>query len=174
MISIIGKELSLKLKKGKYKFVKTVDIDANSLYSVNKPSLSHFVEKYHLKNGDPLLFYNTPIYLFAKSCVDDPKAFARDAGDSSFVQCSMERYNVHTKEYLDELVERMASIVNSIKKHGYAKGKFKNKLIGVVKNGSRYELISGKHRAAACLSLGIKKVKCNLYKDISPYQCRAE
>lgn len=157
----------MKLKKGKYKFIKVVKIKSDELYSIHKSSLDKFVKKYHRHEGDPLLFYNTPIYLFAKDYIDNKQGFAERARKSPFVQCSMERYNVYTKKYEKELVSRMMNIVRSIRKYRYSRGKFRNKLICVViKKGGGYELISGKHRAAACLALGMEIIKCNLYKQI--------
>ncbi len=134
---------------------------------MDKPELCHVVAKYHLHDGNPLQFYNTPIYLCAKDYVRDPKNFTRTLSDSIFVQYSMDRYNYYADEYAKELGRRIRHIVDSINKHGYSKGKYKNKLICVIKKSSKhYVLISGKHRAAACLALKIKKITCNLYEDL--------
>ncbi len=157
----------MKLKKGKYKFVKRIKIQSGELYSAPKPGLKVFVEKYNRQDGNPLLFYNTPIYLFAKDYVDNQRGFAARASESRFVKYSMERYNVYTKKYEIELVDRIVSIVKSVRKHRYAKGKFRDKLICVIpRKGGGYELISGKHRAAACLAIGMNRIKCNVYQQV--------
>jgi len=156
-----------KLKKGKYKFLKVKKIKSDELFSLYKKILEPLVEKYHRHDGDPWLFYNTPIYLFAKEYVDDKKNFVKNLDRSFFVLCSMKRYNYYEEKYKKELAKRIMKIVDSIKKNGYAKGKYKHDLIGIIKREIKgYSLISGKHRAAACLALGMKIIKCNLYKKI--------
>lgn len=156
-----------KLKKGKYKLLGVKKIKSESLYSAYKKSQEVFVEKYHKHDGNPLLFYNTPIYIFAKDYVDNGKKFLRRLDSSAFVLCSMERYNHYVEKYKTDLAKRIMKIVDSIRKHGYSTGKYKGKLIGVVQRKTDgYVLISGKHRAAACLALGIKKLKCNLYRNV--------
>jgi len=157
----------VKLKKGKYRFVRIMKVSSSQLYSLRKSPLDKLVKKYHLHDGNPWLFYNTPIYLFAKDYVANKKGFKNRAMKAPFVQYSMERYNVYTEQYKNNLIQRVISIVKSIKKHRYAKGKYRNKLICVIKRkDGGYELISGKHRAAACLALGMDAIKCNLYKKV--------
>ena len=65
-------------------------------------------------------------------------------------------------------------IVDSIKKHGYAQGKFNKPryLINVTRgfvspNGddaTGYTLLSRKHRAAACVALGMKHIRVKILK----------
>jgi hypothetical protein len=156
-----------KLKKGKYKLVGPCKIKTSELYNLYKSSLLSYVKKYHTKDGNPWLFYNGPIYLFAKDYVDNGKEFTSRASESAFVKCSMERYSVYTKKYERELVSRIMNAVDSVRKYGYSKGKFKGKLIGVIRRQQGgYELISGKHRAAACLALGMRKIICKLYRKV--------
>lgn len=153
------------LKKGKYKFLRRDFIKFKNLYYVYKPELDHLIKKYHiLNNGDSMLFVNSPIYDFAVKYVTDSLSFASDFENYVFVLYSMERYSCYDKSYAHQLSRRMMNIVDSIRKNGYACGKFKNKLVCVcVRESGGYEVISGKHRLAACLALGTKKVMCNIY-----------
>lgn len=154
-------------KKGKYKLVKEKTISFDEIYFNSKPELRELVEKYHGTDGDRLLFKNNPIALAAKAYVDNGDEFWSYLKESPFFKMSCERYNCSGDDYLQAIGNRIIDIIKSIKKHGYSQGKFKDKAVGVViKDNGGYEIISGKHRAAACFALGIKEIKCKTYKKI--------
>lgn len=155
-----------KTKKGKYIYRKTKEISFDNIYCVDKDEMKPLIEKYHSDNGDPLLFTNSPICSFAESYFRDKVNFTKTTVKHPFILYSFERYGTHTDAYRKELQDRIISIVNSVEKYGYAKGKYSDKIVCVcVRKDGGYYLISGKHRAAACVAVGMKKIKCNVYKE---------
>lgn len=163
-----------KLKKNKYALVSTITVSTDMIYKRYKPQLENLVLKYHrIDNGHPMLFVNTPIAMFANKYVKIGEDIWDVYKTEPFVLENCEFYNCYDDKYKIEMCKRLIKVVDSVKKRGYLGGKYKNNFIGLcigvnpkfgAVNG--YELISGKHRAAAGLAIGMKKMKCRIYKEV--------
>lgn len=162
------------IKKGKYQFVGNIKIKSSQIYLKFNPSHMVYVEKFHrLDNGHPMLLKNCPVTLTAIEFVKMGKKIFDDLDATPYVQYNCAYYGVTSRKHKKRIVKRVVSIVKSIRKHGYAKGKYSNNTIGVIRgvnpyfgNVTGYELISGKHRCAACVALGKKKIKVGLWKYV--------
>lgn len=167
----IGKS-ALKLKKGLYQLIGTKYVDTDKIYFRFKENHAGLINKYHINGcGHPMLFKNTPIASFAFDYVKEQ--LNSDIYCHRFIGYYCDFYNCYTTEYKQELVKRIISVIKSVEKIGYAEGKYKKRLIGLCEGVNPkygmvdgYELISGKHRCAACIALGKERIKCQIYRQV--------
>ena len=159
-------------------YIKTIKIPVGHLYHGYKPSLVLYYEKYFCHEGNPLLWINTPICKFAVDYVKKGKKVFHNLDDCDFIKYEYERYSdapaVKNDTHKTKAAHRVIKIIESIRKHGYAEGKFKHQkyLINVIKgfkspygdDSHGYTLWTRKHRAAACVALGMKKITVKVYK----------
>lgn len=163
---------SKKIKKGKYKFVRKGKIPIEYIYQKYNPQWHHLVKTYFKDSS--LLFRNSPICDCAMICLQCGDESIVIAKDIVFVKYQVALYTEAGElkeqdidQYKINLIRRLLKTVTSIKKHGYAKGKYKDRLVCVLESGpSKYEIISGKHRAAAIIAMGNKRMLCNVYREI--------
>lgn len=156
-----------KVKKGKYRFLRRSKVKMDRIFINTKPELQSLVEKYHCGTGNPLSFVNSPIARFAQEYVKNPEDIQKNYREHPFVMMSCERYACYEDAYRRDLLSRISSVVDSIRSHGYASGKYTNKLVCLVRLAKgRYEIISGKHRAAGCFALGMDEIDVFVYVKI--------
>jgi len=148
-------------------------IRTSKLYNIYKPPLKEIYEKYHRHDGNPLLWKNMPITIFASEYLRLGKNILKVLDEQPFIRYEYERYsgweNVENDTHKYIAAQRVMDIVDSIKKHGYLRGKYKKVRFRIrVKRGfvspygsdpKGYTLVTRKHRAAACVALGMEKVK---------------
>jgi hypothetical protein len=155
----------------------TKEIPTKKLYHIYKPHLKAIYEKYHRHDGNPMLWKNTPLTIFSSEYLRLGKNILKVLDEQPFIRCEYERYfnneNVKNDTHKYIAAQRVMDIVDSIQEHGYLLGKYKKRKgsfkykirvrkgfvspYGSDPNG--YSLVSRKHRAAACVALGMKKVK---------------
>jgi hypothetical protein len=151
------------------KFKEIVSIYPDQLYHGYKESLSVFYRKYFGKEGNILLWRNVPLTMFAVDYVRRGRAVLDKLDEHPFIQYEYERYadskEVQNDTHKFAAAERIIKMVDSIRKHGYAKGKYgKPRYMIRVAQGfcapygsdpNAFTLLSRKHRAAACVALGM-------------------
>jgi len=158
--------------------VKTIDI--NKIYHGYKPSLERFYKKYFKHDGNPLLWKNTPICQFAIDYVKmgDKVLDEQFLDKHFFIRYEYERYSsaesVRNDKHKYKAANRLIKLIESIRKHGYAQGKFNDKrhLIRVEKGfvspyGSDpegYKLLARKHKMSACFALGLQEIKAQVHE----------
>jgi hypothetical protein len=156
--------------------IKIIPVD--KLYHGYKPGLREFMDKYFRHEGNPLLWINTPICMFACEYVNKGRSILDTLDTTSFIRYEYERYfdaeTVKNDTHKLNAAKRVMKIVDSIRKHGYAKGKYKHKkhLINVARgfvspwgdDPGGYSLIGRKHRAAACVALGMTHIKVKVLR----------
>lgn len=152
-------------------------ISADKLYHGYKESLRPYYEKYFRQEPHPLLWCNTPISIFVEDYIKMGKEILDHLDDHLFIRYEYERYSdsetVKDDSHKFNAARRIINMVDSVREHGYAKGKFNNKkhLIRVEKGfkspyGSDldgFKLLSRKHRAAAVVGMGIKEFKVRVH-----------
>jgi len=164
--------------KKKRKLIGIMKIKSADLYFPYKPKQEEFYKKFfHWEADNPLWFYNTPIFLFAQEYAKIRRSILDHIQETAFIQYIFERYKVPSKKKKAVALEnatRLMNLFDSIKKHGYAKGKFDKPsfLINIIRGSkspylmdkSVYTLYTHKHRAAACLALGMKRIRVKVYR----------
>lgn len=162
-----------KLKKNKYRLLGTKKVSIEHIYRKFKPHLEYYIQKYHDNNGDPVLFTNSTIAMFAKKYANIGTKIWDTYQEEPFVRENCEYYKCFDKPYMIRICKRIISVTDSIKSIGYLGGKHKKNLIGLVARTNDmgkvdgFNLISGKHRAAGCIANGMKKIKCNIYEEVA-------
>jgi hypothetical protein len=159
--------------------IKIINLD--NLYYVYKESLISYYDKYFFHgNGHLLNFKNAPITLFAIDYVKIGKKVLNNLDSHIFIKYEYDRYSdaesVLNNTHKYKAAQRIIDIVDSIRKYGYCCGIYDtNKHLIRVKNGffssygneptaygndpNGFTLYTRKHRAAACIALGIKEVR---------------
>ncbi len=154
-----------------------ITIPLAKLYHGYKEKLVPIYDKYFRHNGNPLLWENTPIAIFAVDYAAEGKKILEKLDEHVFIRYEYDRYadadTVKNDTHKFNAAKRVMSIVDSIRKHGYAKGKFKasNNIVRVMKgfkspygeDKDGYTLLSRKHRAAGCVGAGLKEMKVRVY-----------
>lgn len=159
------------VKQRYYKCVGQKKVHVDKIYMKFWDSLLPCVENYHQHEGHPMHIYNCPIYLAARDYVVRGKAILKDIDAIPFVQKNCHYYNDYSKAYKTRVIKRLIACVESIRKHGYLKGEFKRRFPGLAIDVNNhfgsvngYEIISGKHRIAAVVALGRKRIKCDIWR----------
>tara|TARA_Y100000310_G_scaffold344647_1_gene458524 strand:- start:2398 stop:2904 length:507 start_codon:yes stop_codon:yes gene_type:complete len=150
-------------------------VPTNKLYHGYKEELHNMYEKYFLHDGNPLLWKNTPICRFAMDYVKiGNKVLDEDfLNKSPFILFEYERYfdadSVKNDTHKYNAAKRLMKVVDSVKKHGYAEGKFDRSrhLIRVKKgfaspygdDSDGFTLVARKHKTSAAVALGMKKMR---------------
>tara|TARA_Y100000310_G_C20527434_1_gene736769 strand:+ start:516 stop:1016 length:501 start_codon:yes stop_codon:yes gene_type:complete len=161
-----------------YAFVRIEYIKPNQLYAKYKPDLEPYYDKYFRHEGNCLLWKNIPITLFAEDYVKMGQRVLEHLNQHPFIQYEYERYSdspsVKNDTHKHAAANRVIKMIESVKRHGYAEGKFKDKkhVIRVYKgfespwgnDSDGYTLISRKHRAAACVGLSLSKFKVRVHE----------
>ena len=151
-------------------------IPTDKLYHRYKKSLDSYYEKYFRHEGNPLLWINTPICRFAIDFVTKGTSVLNYLDDHDFIKYEYDRYcdaeSVKNDTHKLVAAQRVIDIIESIRKHGYARGQYNHPryLINVTKgfespygdDPDGYTLWTRKHRAAACIALGMKKMKVKI------------
>ena len=151
-------------------------IDLNNLYFPYKEDLVEYYDKYFAKDGNVLNFKNHPLTIFAKDYVRLGKRVLDNLDDHVFIKYEYDRYRdadtVKNNTHKHNATKRIMNLIDSIKKYGYCEGRFNHSrfMIRVNKvfkspygdNENGYTLKTRKHRAAACIALGIKNVKVRI------------
>ena len=162
--------------------IKIINLDY--LYYGYKESLIPYYDKYFFHgNGHILNFKNAPITLFAIDYVKMGKKVLDNLDSHVFIKYEYDRYSdaesVKNDTHKYKAAQRIIDIVDSIRKYGYCEGRYDHSRYMIrVKEGfvSSYEneptaygndpngftLHTRKHRAAACIALGIKEVKVKI------------
>jgi len=152
---------------------KIIKIRINKLYHVYKPSLESCYKKFFGNNGHPLLWRNVPITVFACDYAIKGKNLLKCLDNHTFILYEYDRYDDSESVINDThkliAAKRVIKMVDSVKKHGYAEGKYNDKrhLIRVRKgfespfgnDRDGFTLLARKHRAAACFALGMDEIK---------------
>ena len=152
--------------------IKIINLDY--LYCGYKESLIPYYDKYFFHgSGNILNFKNAPITLFAIDYVKIGKKVLDNLDSHVFIKYEYERYadaeSVKNDTHKYKAAQRVIDIVDSIRKYGYCCGKYDHsKHMIRVKTGfvspygddpNGFTLYTRKHRAAACIALGIKEVR---------------
>ena len=162
--------------------IKIINLDY--LYYGYKESLIPYYDKYFFHgSGHILNFKNAPITLFAIDYVKMGKKILDNLDSHVFIKYEYDRYSdaesVKNDTHKYKAAQRIIDIVDSIRKYGYCEGKYDHYRYMIrVKEGfvSSYEnepssygndpdgftLHTRKHRAAACIALGIKEVRVKI------------
>ena len=90
----------------------------SKLYHIYKPSQKEIYEKYHRHDGNPLLFKNMPITIFASEYLRLGKDILKVLDEQPFIRCEYERYfnneNVKNDTHKYIAAQRVMDIVDSI------------------------------------------------------------
>jgi len=154
-----------------------IKISLLKLYIRYKPYYET-LKKYYGKEEPILWFGNHPISIFARDYVEQGNKILDNLDNHVFILYEYERYkdSVFVKNDTHKYIasKRIINIVDSIKRHGYCGGKYKNPryMINVTcgfsspygKDKEGYTLHARKHRAAACLALGVNNVNVKVFK----------
>jgi hypothetical protein len=157
--------------------MKIIEIYLSDLYLKYKLYYES-LKKYFGTNNHPLWFGNHPLSLFAKDYVDKGKSVLNDLDNHPFILYEYERYrdavSVKNDTHKHVASQRIIDIVDSIKKYGYCVGKYNQPrhMINVIKgfdspygaDDKGFTLHTRKHRSAACIALGIKKIRVKIHK----------
>lgn len=148
-------------------------INLDKLYFPYKENLVEYYDKYFIKDGHVLNFKNFPLTIFAVDYVRLGKKVLDDLDNHVFIRYEYDRYSdadtVKDDTHKYNATKRIMDLVDSIKKYGYCEGKFNHSrhMIRVSRRFSSpyfdddngYTLKTRKHRAAACIALGIKNIR---------------
>ena len=160
----------------KEKKTRIIKITIDNLYHGYKEELCLFYKKYFRHDGNPLLWKNVPISLFALDYVKLGHSLLENFDEHPFIAYEYDRYkdaeSVKDDSHKFNAARRIMKMVDSVEKYGYAKGKYdKPKHLIKVKRGFEspfgsdpdgYVLLARKHRAAAAYALGLKKIRVRL------------
>ena len=152
-------------------------IPVDKLYHGYKEELVPFYEKYFAKDGNPLLWKNVPLTIFASDYVKLGKEILKHLDSHCFIQNEYSRYadaeSVKNDTHKFAAARRIMKMVDSVKKHGYAEGKYDKPkhMIKAVKGfespyGSDkdgFTLLARKHRAAAAIALGQREIRVRVF-----------
>ncbi len=155
---------------------KVIKIPIEKLYHPYKESLQPFYDKFFVQDENPLLWKNVPISVFACDYLRLGDEVTDMLDDHPFIRYEYERYH-DSETVLNDThkfiaAQRVIKMVKSVKKHGYAEGKYNSPrhLIRVSRGFSSpygkdkegFTLLARKHRASACLALGINSIRVKL------------
>jgi hypothetical protein len=141
-----------------------------------KLDMEYYYEKYWGKDGNIMYIRNHPLAIFASDYVKYGKKVLEDLNNHIFIKYEYDRYSdsltVKNDTHKHKASQRIMTMVDSIKKHGYCEGKYDKPkhLIRAYKSDDNiymsgkeiYVLKTRKHRACACCALGFKEVKVKL------------
>ena len=153
-----------------------VEISLSNLYIRYKPYYE-YLKQYYGNEKHILWFGNHPLSMFARDYVKQGKKVLDNLDNHPFILYEYERYkdapSVKNDTHKFAASKRIMDVVDSIKKHGYCQGKYDypKYMINVTKglncpygkDAYGYTLKSRKHRAAACIALGIHCIKVKVF-----------
>lgn len=153
-----------------------IDIPINHLYQLYKPDREKIYKKYYRHNGNPLLWTNSPMSLFVEKYQKIGSEILNQLDNDPFIKMEYEIYHdaetVINDTHKFNTAKRIIKVVKSIRKVGYAQGKFnKSKHLIIAKRGFEspfgsdpdgFTLVSRKHRTAACVGLGYEFIKARV------------
>lgn len=148
----------------------------SSLFFPYKKELECYYGKYWRHDGNYLWMGNHPVTIFAEDYIKYGKEILENLDNHVFIKYEYDRYSKSPSVLNDthkyKASQRIINMVDSVRKHGYCKGKFdKSKHLiraykanhyRYIKEEEVYVLKSKKHRASVCCALGKNKIRIKL------------